>query len=84
MKHIIHIVLYLSSLSDNTVLFEIPVIVKKEGISIFECWGVSLHDGLWLMDETGNWYELEETDRNFREVVEALDERLTNKNAIAA
>lgn len=68
--------LILSSISDKTILFDEPVIVKKEDVSIFECWGASLHDFVWLIDEKGDWHELQELDLNAKEVTDALHERL--------
>jgi hypothetical protein len=76
MKHLIRIILTIAVMPDKVELFDTPVIVKKDGVSLFECWGVGLNQGLWLMDEKGEWYEWEPTDQNAQEVIEALYERI--------
>lgn len=77
MKTLIHIILIVSAYPDQQVLFDTPVIVKKTPhVSIFECWGISLHDGLWLMDECGQWHEWGEWDENGRLVINSIYQRL--------
>jgi hypothetical protein len=76
MKHLIRIILTIAVMPDKVELFDTPVIVKKDGVSILECWGVGLNQGLWLMDEKGGWYEWEPADQNAQEVIEALYERM--------
>lgn len=77
MKTLIHIILIVSAHPDQQVLFHTPVIVKKTPhVSIFECWGVKIHEGVWLMDEQGNWHELEETDDSAKLVSNSIYQRL--------
>lgn len=77
MKTLIHIILIVSGYPDQQVVFDTPVIVKRAPhVSIFECWGVKIHEGVWLMDEKGNWHELEETDDNAQLVANSIYQRL--------
>lgn len=82
MRHLIRIILTIAAIPDKVELFDTPVIVKKDGVSILECWGVGLNQGLWLMDDRGEWHQWEPTDRNAQEVIDALYNRLrTQKKA---
>lgn len=76
MKPLDHIILIVSDHADQQVLFDTPVIVKKHHESIYECWAVKIHEGIWLMDEQGEWNELEEKDSNWALVVNSIYQRL--------
>lgn len=69
---------------DHSILFDTPVIVRNEHMSILECWGVAARETIWLMDETGDWHELEEQDQNFELVVNSIHERLNPKGVKVA
>lgn len=85
MKHLITIIISVYSRPDQTILFDEPVVVKKDTVSIFECWGIAIAGNeMWLMDETGDWHELSEEDINAGLVVDALYERLTENKMKAA
>jgi hypothetical protein len=76
MKKFVSVILTLFDVPDKTILFDQPVMIRKEGVSIFECWGAALVDSVWLMDERGDWYELSETDANANLVIEAIHQKL--------
>lgn len=85
MTRLVSIILFLFDQPGQTVLFDDPTIVKdKNGNSIFECWGASLHDHVWLMDENGDWHELEASDVNADIVIETVWNRLTAEKEKAA
>lgn len=85
MKHFVSIILTLFDTPDKTILFDEPVIVRKEDVSIFECWGCALAgDGIWLMDETGDWHEWTDFDQNANLVMEAVYGKLTELKVKAA
>lgn len=84
MKNLIQIIIFLTTAPSRCEFFTEPVIVKKDNISLFECWGVGLNETVWLMDETGSWYELEQRDQNSQLVIDALWEKLKPKQAVAA
>lgn len=85
MKHLIAIIINVITCPGQILFLEMPVIVKKDTISIFECWAIAIADNsLWLMDEKGDWHELSEQDANAELVIDALYERLTESKMKAA
>lgn len=85
MKKFVSVILTLFDVPDKTILFDQPVIVRKEQVSIFECWGCAIAgDGIWLMDETGDWHEWADTDLNADIVIEAVHEKLMELKMKAA
>lgn len=62
--------------ASHQILFNDPVIVRDNEISIFECWGVASHEGIWLMDEQGQWYKWQASDINADVVMNAINTRL--------
>lgn len=67
---------YLIPFVNHEIYFTEPVIVHERGVSIFECWAVASHEGIWLMDEQGKWYKLQPCDQNAQLVNEAIETRL--------
>lgn len=79
------IIILLLSHQDKTVLLDTPVIVRKGQVSIFECWGVAIAgDGVWLMDETADWFEVKEHYQNADIVISAIYDRLKDLESKAA
>ena len=85
MKKAITILLTVLDQPDNTIFFNEPVIVRNERESLCECWAVAIAgNGLWVMDEHSDWHELDEQDRNYDLVVDALHTRLMEDKLKAA
>lgn len=61
---------------NHEIYFNDPVIVQNNDESIFECWAVASHEGIWLMDEQGQWYKWQATDINADLVMNAINTRL--------
>lgn len=62
--------------ANHLVYFNEPVIVKDSSVSIFECWGVASHEGIWFMDEEGKWYRWQASGQNAELVKQAVEDRL--------
>lgn len=71
---------------DQEVRFSEPLVISLPSGDTFECHAVCAHEerGVWLLDETGEWYELEETDQNAQLIIDSISERLKAKEAVAA
>lgn len=61
---------------NHEIYFNDPVIVQDNDVSIFECWGVASHEGIWLMDEQGQWHKWLANDINADVVMNAINTRL--------
>lgn len=83
MTRLLHIILYLFDQPGQCMLLDTPVIVKKGEVSIYECWGMALHDTVWLLDENNEWSQLSEEDQNFLLVVEAIEKRIDERVKMA-
>lgn len=67
---------YLIPYANHELYFTEPVVIKANDISIFECWGVASHEGIWLIDEAGKWYKWQPCDRNAQLVKTAIELKL--------
>lgn len=76
MKRAIPIQEYLLPFVNHEIYFNEPVIVKDNEVSVFECWAVASHEGIWLMDEQGKWHKWQKSDINADKVMSALNTRL--------
>lgn len=76
MKRTLPIQEFLLPLVNHEIYFNEPVIVRDGEVSIFECWAVASHEGIWLMDEEGKWYKWQKSDINASKVMKALNTRL--------